>query len=135
MRGDGMSRYGLELVQAAGVVGCASETKEQVSSSSGSSSSGSSSGGENPFDTGPGGINQPAAANSNMAPGFDSSAATCLLANMFRDDFANVIAARTGTAVNMCGRSLVGQCLHSLSMPHVQFDRYASALMSKSVIT
>ncbi len=124
---DGASRYGLELVQAAGVVGYASDVTKPASSSS------STSGGDNPFDTGPGGINQPAAdksTNSNIAPGFDASAATCLLTSMFRDDFANVIA--SCAAVNMCGRSLVGQCLHNLSIPRAQFDRCAAIAAASS---
>ena len=110
-------RYGLELVQAAGVVAYASEAPKLQSS-------GSFSGGENPFDTGPGGINSKApgdTGSSNIAPGFDPSAATCLLTCMFRDDFANVIA--RCSSVNMCGRSLVGQCLHKLSIPNAQMDR------------
>ena len=110
-------RYGLELVQAAGVVASASEVPKLQSS-------GSFSGGENPFDTGPGGINSKASGDtgsSNIAPGFDPSAATCLLTCMFRDDFANVIA--RCSSVNMCGRSLVGQCLHNLSIPNAQMDR------------
>jgi hypothetical protein len=109
--------YGLEIVQAAGVVGFSSDVAaSQINSAAGSS--------ENPFDTGPGGVNQRGggkAGNSNTAPGFDPIAATCLLTCMFREEFANFIA--RSPSVNMCGRSLVGQCLHNLSLPGAQFDR------------
>ena len=117
MSHDSQRRYGLDIVQAAGVVGFTSDdSKAQVISGASST--------ENPFDSGPGGVNQKAsggASNSNMAPGFDPSAATCLLTCMFREDFANFIA-RCST-INMCGRSLVGQSLHNLSLPRAQFDR------------
>ena len=109
------NRYGLEMTQAAGVVGFASEGEKLLGSNGGT---------ENPFDNGPGGVNAKApskSGSSNTAPGFDPTAATCLLTCMFRHDFANLIA--RGTSVNMCGRSLVGQCLHNLSLPSAQFDR------------
>ena len=109
--------YGLELTQAAGVVGLASDA--QVEKLQGSSSASGRT--ENPFDNGPGGVNATATSSSNMAPGFDPTAATCLLTCMFREEFANLIA--RSTSVNMCGRSLVGQSLHNLSLPSAQMDR------------
>ncbi len=111
--------YGLELTQAAGVVGLASDAQvEKLQGSSGASGRT-----ENPVDNGPGGVNATAASSSNMAPGFDPTAATCLLTCMFREDFADLIARSNNTSVNMCGRSLVGQCLHNLSLPSAQLDR------------
>jgi hypothetical protein len=111
---DPRRMYGLEIVQAAGVVGLASDAaKSQAMSGPGST--------ENPFDSGPGGVNERVPVNSNIAPGFDPVSATCLLTSMFRDEFANLIA--HCPSINMCGRSLVGQCLHNLSLPRAQFDR------------
>ena len=104
-------------MNAAGIVGYASEAKTSLPSDRTGS-------GDNPFDAGPGGVNSKgsgAAGSSNIAPGFDASVATCLLTSMFREDFANVIS--RCSPINMCGRSLVGQCLHNLSMPHAQLDR------------
>jgi hypothetical protein len=114
---DALLRYGLELVQAAGIVGYASEAKSSLPSNRTAS-------GDNPFDAGPGGVNSKASVgngSSNTAPGFDASVATCLLTSMFREDFADAIS--RCSRLNMCGRSLVGQCLHNLSMPHAQLDR------------
>ncbi len=108
--------YGLDIVQAAGVVGVVSDPSTQIVSGARRT--------ENPFDSGPGGVNEKSsgsATNSSTAPGFDASAATCLLSCMFREEFASVIA--QCSAVNMCGRSLVGQCLHNLSLPQAQFNR------------
>lgn len=104
------------MVQAAGIVGYVSEKSSLPSNHTSS--------GDNPFDAGPGGVNSKAsggAGNNNTAPGFDASVATCLLTSLFRDDVA--IAISRCSRLNMCGRSLVGQCLHNLSMPHAQLDR------------
>jgi hypothetical protein len=105
--------YGVDVVGAAGLVDCASVAPDVGAAGSR----------ENPFDCGPGGVNRQvsSSAGAQLAPGLEPSTATCLLSCMFRDEFANLIA--KCSSINMCGRSLVGQCLHNLSLPKAQFDR------------